>query len=1215
MSFQEGVDGYSGTADTILNEGAPDADNSANTTLIVDLLNNVPESEVKQVLLRFDGIFGSAAGQIPLGSTISSATLGINVTNTSDVGADLYRMLEPWSDIDSWSDWGNGIDTDDLEAASVSESGSPGSGLGAAEIDVTADLQAWSDGDPNHGWVWMQDADDSWQFDSSEDGTATNRPVLTVRFTDPDVSSIAVTVSQSSDDAEELVSGGTQDPGNMSLTSTDLEIVTDGVLNQLVGIRFAGVAIPAGAVITAAYIDFEVDETSSGTTSVYIHGEATDDATTFTDVAENISTRPTTSAWVDWSPGDWNAVDAPQATSDISPVVQEIVDRAGWSSGNALAFIIGGIGTRVAKSYDFDSGNGAPMLVVEYTLDPTISVSGTPLSEFSSEPVVPSDEQSYSVVGRNLTEDITVTAPADFEVSLSSGGTFGPSVALPAAGGDVFVRMNAASEGTPFGDIEHTSAGASTVNVGVSGSVVAIPDVWVAYNDMNTLGGAANPPDVTDFDYSESGSLVDSVSGTVLPVTVSGTTVGTVTSHPDGGPVANPVSDASLAFDEIVDLAGTDQLETGESATLTFSGLESSERYSVTLSANRYNEANNTPGYPGERWTRVTIDGVAASTADSSTGVVVNPDGSVSFSIGDNSQDGNVARWIDIDPGPDGEFTVTSEWDEAYPGTKGYAMAAFMLETYSDTDVTPPAVNLVTPADGASYNQGDVVTIDYSCGDLESNITSCDGPLADGSPLDTSTLGAGIEFTVNAENGAESTTEVTHTYDIVEAPTTVEVRVNHDDDDAEEDLDGTNAGFVDLDSSDLEFVRDLDTANVGDQMVGMRFQGVGVPQGATITAAYLEFTVDELDTIDPTVLWISGEDVDDALRFEATSANITSRTQTAADALWEPDAWTSIGGTHQSSDISRVVQEIVDRGGWASGNAMALFVNGEGQRIAEAHDSEPTMAPLLHVEYVMEPVPLAASFQQGIGGYAATVDTFLDATATPDDHRDDDNSTAATLIVDLVTENHILLRFDDIFGGEASQVPAGSTIEAATIEVNVTNSGDGAVLHRMLQPWKIDEAQVDSWNSWVNGIQADGAEAEVVAESSTPGGLVKTSAIDVTADLQAWADGATNYGWAFLPPTTDDSWRFDSAEGTVPPLLTVDYFPPDEPGPENHFAVDPVNDQVAGWQWPAGGSVLVEIYGVGSDGSGSPLDSWSVDVAAAGDPAMENRRVVLAESG
>ncbi|MGB9359696.1 MAG: DNRLRE domain-containing protein, partial [Acidimicrobiia bacterium] len=151
VSFQEGVDGYSGTADTILNEGAPDADNSANTTLIVDLLNNVPESEVKQVLLRFDGIFGSAAGQIPLGSTISSATLGINVTNTSDVGADLYRMLEPWLDTESWSDWGNGIDTDDLEAASVSESGSPGSGLGAAEIDVTADLQAWSDGDPNHG--------------------------------------------------------------------------------------------------------------------------------------------------------------------------------------------------------------------------------------------------------------------------------------------------------------------------------------------------------------------------------------------------------------------------------------------------------------------------------------------------------------------------------------------------------------------------------------------------------------------------------------------------------------------------------------------------------------------------------------------------------------------------------------------------------------------------------------------------------------------------------------------------------------------------------------------------------------------------------------------------------------------------------------------------------------------------------------------------------
>ena len=69
----------------------------------------------------------------------------------------------------------------------------------------------------------------------------------------------------------------------------------------------------------------------------------------------------------------------------------------GGPAATPLAFIIEGIGTRVAESYDGvnTATLGAPLLVVEYIVtDPTISVSGTPLSEFCSEPGVPSDEQS-----------------------------------------------------------------------------------------------------------------------------------------------------------------------------------------------------------------------------------------------------------------------------------------------------------------------------------------------------------------------------------------------------------------------------------------------------------------------------------------------------------------------------------------------------------------------------------------------------------------------------------------------------------------------------------------------------------------------------------------------------------------------------------------------------------------------------------------------------
>ena len=82
-------------------------------------------------------------------------------------------------------------------------------------------------------------------------------------------------MSASTDDAEEASSG------SMDLTSTDLELINDRGTDQTVGMRFRAVAIPAGAWISEAYVQFQVDETSSGLTSLTIEGEATDDAAPF----------------------------------------------------------------------------------------------------------------------------------------------------------------------------------------------------------------------------------------------------------------------------------------------------------------------------------------------------------------------------------------------------------------------------------------------------------------------------------------------------------------------------------------------------------------------------------------------------------------------------------------------------------------------------------------------------------------------------------------------------------------------------------------------------------------------------------------------------------------------------------------------------------------------------------------------------------------------
>jgi hypothetical protein len=190
------------------------------------------------------------------------------------------------------------------------------------------------------------------------------------------VRAVEVRVSDSSDDAEEAPSG------KVNLTSSDLELVDDGGL-QTVGIRFQNVAVPRGAAIRTAWVQFQVDEATSEATSLAIEGQASDQAATFTTAAEDVSTRPRTAAAVPWSPPSWPTVGTAgtaQRTPILTGVIQEIVNRSGWKSGNALALVITGSGRRVANAYD-RIPEAAPLLRIEYsTVSSTTTTSSTSTS-------------------------------------------------------------------------------------------------------------------------------------------------------------------------------------------------------------------------------------------------------------------------------------------------------------------------------------------------------------------------------------------------------------------------------------------------------------------------------------------------------------------------------------------------------------------------------------------------------------------------------------------------------------------------------------------------------------------------------------------------------------------------------------------------------------------------------------------------------------------
>lgn len=113
-------------------------------------------------------------------------------------------------------------------------------------------------------------------------------------------------------------------------------------------------------------------------------------------------------------------------------------------------------------------------LAVEGTVTnptPTINITAN-LNPFSTQLGTPSAAQSYTVTGTFLTTGISVTAPEGFALS-TDNTTFTNTLTLASNfSGLVYVRLTGATAGTFSGNIVHSSTGAETQNLAVSGLVI-----------------------------------------------------------------------------------------------------------------------------------------------------------------------------------------------------------------------------------------------------------------------------------------------------------------------------------------------------------------------------------------------------------------------------------------------------------------------------------------------------------------------------------------------------------------------------------------------------------------------------------------------------------------------------------------------------------------------------------------------------------------------
>jgi hypothetical protein len=108
-----------------------------------------------------------------------------------------------------------------------------------------------------------------------------------------------------------------------------------------------------------------------------------------------------------------------------------------------------------------------------------IFTSGGPLS-FTACANIASAEQTFTVSGNGLSANITITAPTGFQISTTSGTGYASPLTLTQSGGivnntTIYVRMSAQSSSPVSANITCTSAGATTRNIAVSGTVNSAP--------------------------------------------------------------------------------------------------------------------------------------------------------------------------------------------------------------------------------------------------------------------------------------------------------------------------------------------------------------------------------------------------------------------------------------------------------------------------------------------------------------------------------------------------------------------------------------------------------------------------------------------------------------------------------------------------------------------------------------------------------------------
>ena len=292
---------------------------------------------------------------------------------------------------------------------------------------------------------------------------------------------------------------------------------------------------------------------------------------------------------------------------------------------------------------------------------------------------------------------------------------------------------------------------------------------FVAYNDLAWASGQINS-NITTYTTGQNGLLKDYATGidTTVTLTVAGGYIDATTLTQ--GSNANNGTDAYTVFNGIMN--GMGLISYGATnLTFSFTGLDPNLTYEFVLFGNRDNASYTT------RMTTTAISDVAYFTNTSTPGTDFSgpSDPSVTIVNGYNTVNGYVARFTNINPGPDGDLLITVSSDDSH-----FYANALMLKAVQFANIPPVANN-----DPATTGENTPVDINVIANDTDSDGTIDPATVAiTGNPTNGSAV-AHTDGTVTytPDNGFDGTDTFTYTVNDNQGATsnqaTVTVTVNN----------------------------------------------------------------------------------------------------------------------------------------------------------------------------------------------------------------------------------------------------------------------------------------------------------------------------------------------------------------------------------------------------------------------------------------------------